>query len=213
VQMRCVWLPNAEQALGAATQAVFDALLIDASETEADAQMLAGLRAVFRCPLVVLASQVNDIDEIIALEAGADAYLLRSSPARLLRARLTALLRQHRHRPLSAPSQAALLEYAGWHLDRVTNALTRHGQVLDLSEAQGAMLQCLMWARGAIVSRERLAASIHHAPRVGLRSIDVYVHRLRKRLTSQFDTGLLIESERRRGYRLSSVAPGFDTAR
>jgi DNA-binding response OmpR family regulator len=75
------------------------------------------------------------------------------------------------------------------------------------------MLQCLMWARGAIVSRERLASSIHHAPRVGLRSIDVYVHRLRKRLASPFDTGLLIESERRRGYRLSSAAPGFDTAR
>jgi DNA-binding response OmpR family regulator len=206
-QVRCLWLPTQAEALRAANQAVFDALLVDSREVEADPATLMSLRAAFACPLVVLAQRVNDIDEIMTLELGADAYLAQSSPARLLRARLQALMR-----PLRSTSAGVMdgapgrrrVEFAGWWLDRVGNSMARHDKVLSLTEVQCALLQCLMLAQGSIVSRERLAAALRHAPDLGARSIDVYIHRLRKRLDAPIATGLTVATERGRGYRLVS---------
>jgi DNA-binding response OmpR family regulator len=206
-RLRCLWLPTRAEALNAASQAVFDVLLVDASEIEADPDTLMHLRTAFDCPLIVLAQDVNDIDEIITLESGADAYLARSSSARLLRARVQALMR-----PLRLASTSVLdglpeygrTEFAGWSLNRVANTLTSDDQVLSLTEVQCALLQCLMWARGSVVSRSRLASALRHAPDLDPRSIDVYIYRLRKRLSGPPTTGLTVKAERGRGYLLAS---------
>ena len=202
--MRCLWLGGREQAAQAARSAQFDAVVVDASSLpERGGAALAQLRAAVRCPVVMLAERGEEIDEILALELGADVYLQRPVAPRRLRAHLSVLIRRRQpaiieHSPVDLPEAGD----GRWHVDRIGNRLVRDGVSVALTEVQSAFLQCLFEAEGRIVPRSRLVAALPNGHPVHARSIDVYVHRLRKRLHGAGVFDLLIEAIRGRGYAL-----------
>ena len=211
--MRCLWLPGLDQVLEAARMARFDALVLDASALDGrDGATLARLRDALQCALVVLADRGDEVDEIVALELGADAYLLRPVAPRRLRAHLAVLLRLRGRltaapRPLAANAadnvkDAPTNATDAWQLDRIGNRLRRNETDVALTEIQSALLQCLFEAQGRIVPRERLAAALPLGQTVHSRSMDVYIHRLRRRLNMAGAVELLIEAVRGRGYLL-----------
>ncbi len=205
--MRCLWLAGPAQALRAAALARFDAVVIDAAQLGSHAAgWIAELQAQLRCPLIVVADHADEVDEIVALELGADAYLARPLAARRLRAHLAALMRQRQppsagDEGLRRPSPAA--GAAGWRLDRVANQLFVDGRGVALTEVQGALLQCLIEAQGRIVPRARLATALRHGHGLSARSVDVYIHRLRSRLReAALEHRVVIAAVRGRGYSL-----------
>ncbi len=200
--MRCLWLGGREQAMQAARAAQFDAVVVDASSLpQRGGAALAQLRAAVRCPVVMLAERGDEIDEILALELGADAYLQRPVAPRRLRAHLSVLIRR---RQPAAREHAAIdmqtADHSQWQVDRIGNRLVRGSTCVALTEVQSAFLQCLFEAEGRIVPRASLAAALPNGQPVHTRSIDVYVHRLRKRLHGAGVFELLIEAIRGRGY-------------
>lgn len=203
--MRCLWLGGHEQAALAARSAQFDAVVVDASSLSArGGAALAQLHAAVRCPVVMLAERGDEIDEILALELGADAYLQRPLSPRRLRAHLSVLIRWRR--PVVALEDpidpADTSDDCQWQVDRIRNRLVRGSASVALTEVQCAFLQCLFEANGRIVPRAHLAAALPNGHTVHARSIDVYVHRLRKRLHDAGVFDLLIEAARGRGYTL-----------
>ena len=216
--MRSLWLAGPAQALRAGALARFDALVIDAALLGSRAAAwLAELHAQLRCPVVVVAEHADEIDEIVALELGADAFLARPLAPRRLRAHLAALMRLRAPASEASPPPAAMPEAANehWQLDRVANRLRIDGHVIALTEVQAALLQCLAEARGRIVPRARLAAALPHGTNLSARAVDVYIHRLRTRLRDEaMAQGLQIEAVRGRGYVLSGIeAPPHNAAR
>ena len=208
--LRCLWAATPEQALKAAQSVRFDAVVLDARALSAPhGKALADLRSTFVCPLIVVAERSNEIDEIVALELGADAYLHRPVAPRRLRAHLGVLLRQRLVPPeSSAPMSSAEPrdDASRWWLDRGANRLIGEHAQLRLTELQSALMQCLLEAQGRVVARAQLAAVLPLGRDVHARSVDVYVHRLRKRLADAGVLSLTIESARGRGYALR-VAP------
>jgi DNA-binding response OmpR family regulator len=207
--MRSLWLPTIEQAKLAARQARFDALVLDQGLLDGrEGSTLARLRETVRCPVVLVADNADEVDEILALELGADAFLARPLAPRRLRAHLAALLRLRQARlpaeeaPAPRVVDPAADVGAAWRLDTVGNRLFRGDAQVALTEVQAAMLQVLLEAAGRIVPRERLIASLPVGQSVGARSVDVYIHRLRKRLLEGGAAELSIEAVRGRGYRL-----------
>jgi DNA-binding response OmpR family regulator len=200
--MRCLWLGGREQALQAARAAQFDAVVVDASSlSERGGAALAQLRATLRCPLVMLAERGDEIDEILALELGADAYLQRPLAPRRLRAHLSVLIRRRQPAAIDAnPLDPPPVDDRRWQLDRIGNRLVRGRACVALTEVQAAFAQCLFDAAGRIVPRARLAAALPNGHPVHARSIDVYMHRLRKRLHEAGVFELSIEAVRGRGY-------------
>lgn len=226
--MRCLWLRGHEQALVASGFAAFDAIVIDANELgSAATRVIAALRAALRCPIVVVAPHADEIDEIVALELGADAHLTRPLAPRRLRAHLGALLRlramappmPQRHPGLAEPREHTV---AGWTLSRVHNRLHNGADngadngagsgagsgagkrvtQIDLTDVQAALLASLMARAGEVVPRAALAAALPQRRELHSRSIDVYVHRLRLRLREMGVSAFVIEAVRSRGYRL-----------
>jgi len=201
--MRCLWLAHPYAAIEAARLARFDAVVLGAASLgAAPATELARLRSALGCPLLVWAGPDDEVDEILALEQGADAYLPQPLAPRRLRAHLRALMRSHATPP-PPPTEAPL--HCAWRIDRVHNRLhgaTRHA--LPLTEAQASLLQCLVSADGRVVPRAQLAQALLpcHGHALQARSIDVYVHRLRHRLRQAGALGYDIEAVRGRGYRL-----------
>jgi DNA-binding response OmpR family regulator len=188
--------------------ACFDALVLDAALLECrDGTTLSRLRAALRCPIVMLADHGDEIDEILALELGADAFLPRPLAPRRLRAHLSALMRLQQRG--ASPSDGAAMrppadDAPGWRLDRVTNRLRRGARCVELTDVQAALLQCLIEAGGRIVPRDRLAAALPLGRTAHARSVDVYVHRLRKRLLAGGAVDVSIAAIRGRGYVLDA---------
>lgn len=202
--VRCLWLAGTEQAVRAARLAHFDAVVVDGTLVDGAAgHTLAEMRTVLHCPLLVLADGADEIDEIVALELGADAFLAQPVLPRRLRAHLAALMR----RPAPRSDEATPLTRGGWTLEPLRRALVDGSREVPLTEVQSLLLQCLFDAGGALVARARLVAALPHGEALRARSIDVYISRLRQRLRDEGVAGLAIEAVRGRGFVLRSAAP------
>jgi DNA-binding response OmpR family regulator len=204
--IRCLWFQSVAQALGAAAHAQFDAAVLHVGGALAAVAVRFGeWHQSLRCPIVVVTDQRDDVDEIIALELGADAYLPLPLPARRLSAHLQALVRRRAAVPAPAetPPAASQLQAGGWVLDRVRNRLTRGEQQVDLPDALASLLQMLMQDPGRVVSRSQLLLGLGKGRALNTRSVDRYVARLRQRLQDERVEGLRIDGVRGRGYSLS----------
>ena len=207
--LRCIWVDGLQAVERVADQVVPDALVYDA---QADATplpaALARLRQWFAGPLLVLDGSLDEVDEILALELGADGLLAHPVAPRRLRARLEALLRRHVSGSLPVVAGEAEPNLpAGWHLDAVHSQLQRGTQSVSLTGGQAHLLRCLALHAGRVVPRAELHDQVC-APESDLRarSIDVYVHRLRQRLLAAGVHDLLIDAVRGRGFVLRSEA-------
>lgn len=201
--IRCLSFRAPSAAFEAARQARFDALVIGTRVLGADAaELLAQLRAALECPVLIWSRGGDDpVDEVTALEQGADAYMGPPMAPRRLRAHLLALMRW---RPATAPSGPASPATA-WRVDPVRNRLHDATDApVALTQAQAALLQALLEADGRIVPRAQLADALQvgHGHALQARSIDVYMHRLRGRLRQADAQGYEIEAVRGRGYLL-----------
>ena len=224
--LRCVWLGDAAQALAACRHARFDAAVwFVAQPMAAVAGQFLQWQKTLRCPLLVVADHADEIDEIMALEMGADAYLALPLPSRRLRAHVLAHLRQKvsiaevaadvsnsPNDTTSATTSAPLdTSVGGWTLDRVHNQLRNAQRAVALTEVLASLLHSLMHDLGRVVPRARLLAGL--VPRRGpgetldARSIDRYVARLRQRLHEQQVHALHISNVRGRGYMLTVFDP------
>ena len=208
--LRCIWVDGLHEVGRVADQVVPDAVVYDAqAEPEALPAALGALRRWFAGSLLVLDGAADEVDEILALELGADGLLAHPVSPRLLRARLQTLLRRHAGGTPPPADDAEPELPAGWHLDAVHNLLQRGAQSVALTDSQAHLLRCLALHTGRVVPRAELHGRVC-APQSDLRarSIDVYVHRLRQRLLAAGVHDLAIDAVRGRGFVLRHAEPG-----
>lgn len=205
---RCVWLAGSEPALRAAAHAHFDALVVQAEAAGGPpARHIEALRQTLGCPVLVVAPSADEVDEIIALELGADAYLTGVLAPRRLRAHLHALMRRGEEAAPAADESPAL-RLGRWTLDREQQRLDSDERRVPLTELQCALLQCLGEQAGRVVPRAALAGALGGERELHARSVDVYVARLRRRLREQRVLDITIEGVRGRGYSLGVATEG-----
>jgi len=135
------------------------------------------LKASRNVPILMLSSQGSDVDRIVGLEIGADDYLSKPFNPRELLARIRARLR--------APDPAGnsgLLASGAFELDQARRVARKNGEILDLSNAEFALLRTFMSNPLRVLSREHLIALAAGERLPYDRSIDVRVTRLRKKI-------------------------------
>lgn len=212
--IRCVWESDIEQLGALQGQVLFDAVVADVSMPGTRmVALLARLRQLHAGRLIVVSNSSDEVDEIMALELGADDYLVLPLSARRLRARLMALL--HPCRDIRAPESPAAPQppvaatfAGGWQLDTALLRLQRGERSVALTASQAQLLQCLGHRVGRLVARAELHDRIcPGASDIRARTIDVYVHRLRRRLAEEGVTELRIEAVRGRGFVLHAQSP------
>jgi DNA-binding response OmpR family regulator len=162
--------------------------------------------------LVLVRSETDDeIDRIVALELGADDCVHSSCGPRELRARVSALLRRYQKISSTTPNIPVAnkadsgdeLSHAGWILNRSRCQLSSPtGDVVYLTSSEFEILSVLFREPGVIKDRLSLRNIAGNNEEYDLRTLDVFISRLRKKL-SQHGGRDLIKTIRGRGYRLS----------
>jgi two-component system OmpR family response regulator len=129
-----------------------------------------------RVPVLILTALDGVQDRVRGLDLGADDYLAKPFQLAELEARIRALTR----RGASAPT---LLRHGSLSYDQIGKIACLDEQPLELSARELALLEVLMLRAGRMVSKEQLVDHLcQWGEEVSTNAIEVYVHRLRKKL-------------------------------
>jgi two-component system OmpR family response regulator len=145
-------------------------------------------------PVLILTARDALADRVKGLDLGADDYLTKPFELPELEARVRALIRR------GQAGGITLLTHGPLALDLAGRRATLDGVPLELSARELGVLEVLMLRSGRVVNKEQLAGQLYgHDEEVGANAIEVYVHRLRKKLEA---AGVVIRTIRGLGYLL-----------
>ena len=135
--------------------------------------------------ILMLTALGSDADQILGLEIGADDYLVKTAPTRLLVARIKALLRRNTGQ-VEAEQSESILELGWCRVDLCQQRVwleSSEWQEAFLSGAEFEVLERLAVRAGNVVTREELFKEIFHRPYDSMdRTLDRRVVRLRRSL-------------------------------
>lgn len=154
-----------------------------------------------RCPsrVIILTARGDVASRIAGLRAGADDYLPKPFSTDELVARVEALGRR-----AAAPQAADRLEVADLRMDVQNRRVTRGPQPLTLSPREFDLLHVLMQEPGRVFSRTELCERVwQREHQYDMRTVDILVGRVRKKVDSGFEE-TLIHTSRSIGYSIAA---------
>lgn len=179
----------------------FDLLILDLGLPKLSGiEVLKRLRGR-KSPLPVLILTALDAVEerVRGLDAGADDYLTKPFALPELEARVRALTRRGTGNPIQ-------IEFGPLTYNQVDRVARLSGQVVELSARELGLLEILLLRAGRLVSKEQLVDHLcGWGEEVSTNAIEVYVHRLRKKLEPG---GVKITTVRGLGYCLEKPDGG-----
>ncbi len=158
-------------------------------------------------PVIMLTARSEEADVIAGIELGADDYITKPFSPRELTARVGALLRRA-NRSARAASDAGdeSLEVGDLRIDPASHRVQRGGEDLPVTHLEFKLLHYLASHPQRVFSREQILDQVWGRERyITLRSVDVYVRRLRQKVDSPGRPSLL-RTVRGAGYRFEPPA-------
>lgn len=187
-------VPDGEQADHVLTAQNYDLVILDLGLPKLDGYEV--IRRLRRrgatVPVLVLTARDALADRVRGLDLGADDYLTKPFELPELEARVRALIRR------GQSGGSSLLTHGPLALDTGGRRATLDNVPLELSAREFGVLEVLMLRSGRVVNKEQLAEQLYGwEEEVGSNAIEVYVHRLRKKLEP---AGVAIRTIRGLGY-------------
>jgi len=173
----------------------FDLVILDLGLPKLDGlQVLRQMRGSgCRTAVLILTARDGIEDRVKGLDLGADDYLAKPFSVAELEARARALLRR-------GQGGTPLLCCGSLAYDTVGRRATLANEPLELSLRELSVLETLLFRQGKVVSKDQLIESLcGYGEEVSGNAIEVYVHRLRKKLEP---AGVSIRTLRGLGYLL-----------
>lgn len=146
-----------------------------------------------RTPVLILTARDDVNDRVQGLDLGADDYLTKPFALPEFEARVRALLRR-------MSDNHHLITVGELCLDTLDKQVSWQGETLVLSVREIAILEALMQKAGQVVLKNRLTQQLSDwSSEIGSNAIEVYIHRLRKKLEPK---GITIRTIHGLGYML-----------
>jgi two-component system OmpR family response regulator len=148
-------------------------------------------------PVLILSAREKPEEKVMGLDLGADDYIAKPFSVNELQARVRALLRR------GQGGAAPVVTYGNLSFDTVGRTASLKGRTLPLSSHETGVLEVLLHRFGRVVSKEQLLEQLYSYDKdVGHNTIEVYVHRVRKKLAG---AGVTVRTLYGRGYMVDYV--------
>ncbi len=177
----------------------YDLLILDLGLPKMDGlEVLRRLRSHNQTlPVLILTARDAVDDRVAGLDLGADDYLTKPFDLAELEARVRALVRR------GQGAHSNLLNHGRILINIAGRRVYLDDIPLDLSARELGVLEILMLKAGQVVGKEQLAEKLcSWDEEIGPNAIEVYVHRLRKKLEP---AGIQIRTIRGLGYLLEKA--------
>jgi two-component system copper resistance phosphate regulon response regulator CusR len=194
---------NGEDGLQLSTEIDYDALILDWNLPKLDGlTVLRKLRKSGSAARILFLSARKEVsDRVMALQAGADDFMVKPFSFEELRARVHTLLR----RPTELLDKISVDDLV---LDRMRHTVTRDGKQVSLTQREYAVLEYLMRNAGRTVTRTMVVEHVWNLAFEGLTNIvDVYINYLRAKI-DQGSSKPLIHTVRGVGYSITATESG-----
>jgi two-component system alkaline phosphatase synthesis response regulator PhoP len=130
-------------------------------------------------PIIMLTARVEETDELVGLELGADDYIAKPFSPKLVVARVRSLLR----RSDAAPSAPSILRIVDLEIDLESHSIQRDEVLLELTPTEFNLLVVLASQPGRVFSRLQLLEATQGTTYEGYeRTIDAHIKNLRSKL-------------------------------
>lgn len=173
-----------------------DVVLLDLELPDLDGvQVCRGLRTQSDAAIIVITAHGEEPDRVMALDAGADDYLVKPFGLAELQARIRAVLR--RMRP-----EGDVVRHGPLLVDIRTHRVIVSGSEISLTPKEFDILECLVADPGRVVTRQEILEAAWDAHWYGpTKVLDVHMASLRRKL----GVPGLIETVYGRGFRLGEA--------
>jgi len=173
-----------------------DVVLLDLGLPDTDGvEVCRQLRQRSRVAIIVVTARGEEPERVLALDAGADDYLIKPFGLAELLARIRAVLRR-------VHPGGELLKHGPLTVDLRTRKVTVSGREVALTPKEFDILECLAADPGRVLSRQQILESAWDAHWYGpTKVLDVHVGALRHKLAVPG----LIETVYGRGFRLGGA--------
>ena len=192
---------SAEEAHGYLTRRLPDLILLDlmlpGTDGYAFCRAVRAEERTAKLPVIMVTARDEDADIVAGLEVGADDYVTKPFSARILSARVKAVLRR---RAVEPDDGAKVLARGPIEIDRAHHSVKIDGQPVTLTLSEFKTLDLFVKRPGVVFSRYQIVDAVHGDDYpVTDRSVDVQIVGLRRKLGAYSD---LIETIRGVGYRM-----------
>lgn len=159
------------------------------------------IRKISKVPIIFISGQADNMNIIMAMNQGADDYIVKPFDLSVLVAKINALLR----RTYNFNDSHNFMEVCGLILNLAEASLSYHDKTLELTKNEYRILQVLFEKDGGYASREEIICRLWEDESfIDDNTLTVNMARLRKKLEQeQFPD--LIETKKGIGYRIRKV--------
>jgi two-component system, OmpR family, response regulator MtrA len=159
------------------------------------------IRAAGNVPIIMLTARGDDIDVVSGLEAGADDYVVKPVQARVLDARIKAVLRRN-----GGGTGKDREQHGDLLIDRAAMEVSKAGEPVPLTPTELRLLLELSSVPGHVLSRQQLLALVWEHEFLGdSRLVDACVQRLRTKIEDVPGSPVYIRTVRGFGYRFGPL--------
>ena len=177
-----------------------DVFLLDLGLPDMDGvEVCRRLRQACDAAIIIVTARGEETDRVLALDEGADDYLIKPFGLQELLARIRAVLRRSKQ-PAGQPQ---VLQHGPLTVDLRTHKVSVNGNQIAVTPKEFAILECLASDPGRVVSRQEMLERAWDEHWYGpTKVLDVHMAALRKKLGAPG----LIETVYGHGFRLADQA-------
>ncbi len=154
------------------------------------------IRGVSGIPVLFLTARDEEIDMIMAYDAGCDDYVNKPFPVDVLKKKVAAILKRN-------DVNSGSLMYKGLLIDYDKRSVSYEGQKISLTSKEFGLLEYLSKHRGTVVSKDKLLEAIWdvNGSFVEENTVNVTINRLRKKIEPDGTETTFINNVFGMGYR------------
>ncbi|MBD3362800.1 response regulator [Candidatus Dojkabacteria bacterium] len=188
---------DGEKALELLDKNSFDLIVLDLNLPKVDGiEVCKTVRKTSKIPIIMLTARVEEIDELIGLESGADDYVKKPFKPSVLVARIKALLRRTK-------SSEEKIKVGELIIDPEKMKIKKNEDSLEFTTTQFNILYTLAKEPGKVFTRDKLLDSAYDSslpPDILDRTIDAHIKAIRKKIE---------ENTRKPKYILTVIGKGY----